>query len=448
MQKKLRRLLACAGLIAANLLLSPASQAEVWQLQLHGKRLVANQASKATQTLQEVPASETLSYDTAGAFIWSTHSRWPGGIEFRYRQTAKPTGSATIDVLKWRDGLDITAKDAEATRRDFADLAFYHPQLLRANLSELRELSNPDNAGGQRLWQFKDAAGRPASYLTSADGERLISAQSVNSSYTYLDYQSDAALASPQTLQIRRAEQLVAEWHLQFSARAAFSEAEFKLDAAYQDKPDRGPLRASKLAEGVYRIDGSASAYHTGFVVGSESIAVFDAPINPEQAKLAKALIEAQAPGLPIRHLVISHAHRDHINGSPAYWSDSLKIYTGRQGTPAIQRQLGKDFASRVSEVQHDSEIDLGQRKIQLFAINSAHAEEMLVAYDATSQTIFQGDLFYLPETGPVPPAFEVGFELKKLLQEKNLKVQHFVGVHGRSASYAEFLHALELAKP
>ncbi len=429
------------------LLNAQAAKAGVWELQLQGKRLVANQASKATQLIQEVRALETLDYDSAGSFIWTTQSHWPGGIEFRYRQTAKPDGSDTIDLLKWRNGVDITHKKADATRRDFADLAFYHPQLLLATLSNLHEIPTTSQHG-EREWQFKDAAGRPASYRSSADGKRIISAQNSNFSYSYLDYRNDTTDPVPQTLQIKRADQVLSEWTLRLQARASFSDDEFKLDAAYQSKPERGPLRASKLADGVYRIDGSASDYHTGFVVGSDSIAVFDAPINPEQAKLARAIIEAQAPGLPIRHLVFSHAHRDHISGAPAYWSDALKIYTGAQGVAAIERQLGKAFATQVSEITVDSEIDLGNRKIQLFAIPSAHAEEMLVAYDAASQTIFQGDLFYLPEAGPVPPAFAVGFELQQLLHAKKLKVKHLVGVHGRSADYAEFLQALRLAKP
>lgn len=72
----------------------------------------------------------------------------------------------------------------------------------------------------------------------------------------------------------------------------------------------------------------------------------------------------------------------------------------------------------------------------------------MLVAYDSRSQTIFQGDLFYLPELGPIPPAFPVGFELHQLIQDHGLPVQQIVGVHGRTASYTEFQQGLKLAKP
>lgn len=436
-----------SGLIlATSMILHLPSQAEVWQLQLNGKRLVANQANKADQLIQEVAAQEELSYDTQGQFIWSTQTRWPGGIEFRYRQTATLSGSDTIDLLKWRDGLDISHKDAEQTRKDFADLAFYHPQLLRANLSELQELQSPASTK-QRLWQFKDAAGRPAQMLTTQDGQTIVEASNANFSY---HYQSQAAGAKNAALhlQVKRGEQLVADWQLQILPGAALSAEQFKLADDYQPKPERGPLRISQLAAGVYRLDGTASGYHTGIVVGSNSIAIFDAPINPEQAQLAKAAIQARFPGVPIRHLIISHAHRDHISGVPAYADAALKFYGGSRAKLALQRQLGEKIAAQVQEVDQVSEIDLGQRTIRLLPLASSHAEEMLVAYDAQSQTIFQGDLFYLPELGPVPPAFPVGIELKQLIQKHHLAVQHIVGVHGRTASYAEFQQGLNLAQP
>ncbi len=437
----------CGLIFATSTIYSGSALAEVWQLQLNGKRLVPNQANKADQAVQEVLATEELNYDTQGKFIWTTHTRWPGGIEFRYQQTATTAGSDTIDLLKWRDGLDINHKNATQTRNDFADLAFYHPKLLLANLSDLQELKSASTSS-TRHWQFKDAAGRPASYISSVDGKSILSASNANFSYHYSPAVNADAPQLSQQLQVRRGTQIAAEWQISLQPVAALAEQQFTLPAEYQSKAERGPLRVTQLADGVFRIDGTASAYHTGFVVGSESIAVFDAPISPEQAQLVKAAIQAQAPGIPIRHLIVSHAHRDHIAGIPAYADDALKIYSGRNGSVAIRRQLGEDLARAVHEIQQDSEIDLGQRTLRLLPFASAHAEEMLVAYDVKSHTLFQGDLFYLPELGPVPKAFPVGFELQQLLQSKALNVNLIVGVHGRSASYAEFLQGLKLAQP
>ncbi|MFZ6732654.1 hypothetical protein ACO0LG_12090 [Undibacterium sp. Ji42W] len=71
---------------------------------------------------------------------------------------------------------------------------------------------------------------------------------------------------------------------------------------------------------------------------------------------------------------------------------------------------------------------------------------QVLRAKTATStQTLFQGDLFYLPEVGPIPPVFDVGLELDSLITQHRLQVQQLVGVHGRSGTFTECKNALEL---
>jgi glyoxylase-like metal-dependent hydrolase (beta-lactamase superfamily II) len=74
-------------------------------------------------------------------------------------------------------------------------------------------------------------------------------------------------------------------------------------------------LRATSLGHGAYRIDGAPSGYHTGFVVGTNAVAIFDAPISPAEAQRVRAVIERTAPGRRITHVVASHTHRDHIAG-------------------------------------------------------------------------------------------------------------------------------------
>lgn len=231
------------------------------------------------------------------------------------------------------------------------------------------------------------------------------------------------------------------------TARAATPDAAaFELPAGYVETSPKGSLRATRIAADTYRVDGSASGYHTGFVVGATGIAIFDAPIGREEAAKVKALIEQTAPDRKITHVVLSHGHRDHIAGLPAYLQqDGVLVLIGRGGKQALQRQMGADTAAKAREILDDSDIDLGGRTIRILPLASSHANDMLVAYDAHSRAIFHGDLFYIPEVGPIPPAFDMSVELDALIRRHKLPTEQLIGVHGRSGSYEELQASIAL---
>ena len=70
----------------------------------------------------------------------------------------------------------------------------------------------------------------------------------------------------------------------------------------------------------------------------------------------------------------------------------------------------------------------------------------MLVGLDEASGTLFQGDLFYLPERGRTPPAFATGRELDALITAERLRIDRIVGVHGRTGDLGDLKRSLDLA--
>lgn len=131
----------------------------------------------------------------------------------------------------------------------------------------------------------------------------------------------------------------------------------------------------------------------------------------------------------------------------PAYVDAGTQVLVGAGGRAAALRQHGAALAERVVEVTAERELDLGERKLRLMPMPSSHARDMLVAHDPAAATIYQGDLFYLPEVGPVPPAFEVSEELNRLITTRQLKVEHIVGIHGRSGGPADLAQSLQLRR-
>lgn len=446
----LRQILAAAGICilfsGSHVMAMDTSPAFAVTLDMQGTRYASHQAATPQHAQQEIKLRQQVILQKDGQFRSVSESVWPGNIRFQFLTTGNKDGAAAIDLLKWRQGIEIAREDAAEARKEYADLLFLSPALLLQQASAMKPAEAPD-IGNEKYQQlnFQDAAGRPASMMLERSSGQVLSAKSAALTYEYADYSRVKDYAQPAQITVKNAGKLVLQWKINTEVAEHVDAHTFDLPAGYVEKQDKGALRATMIAPGTYRVDGSESGYHTAFSVGSHSVAIYDAPVNAAEAAKVRALIEQTAPGRKLAYLVLSHSHRDHIAGAPSYIQDGMHILAGKDGRLAIERQLGQLVASEVQEVTSVLDIDLGGRSIHIHPIASSHASDMLVAYDKSTQTLFQGDLFYLPEIGPIPPVFDVGLELESLITQHQLQVQQLVGVHGRSGTFTEFKKALEL---
>ena len=72
------------------------------------------------------------------------------------------------------------------------------------------------------------------------------------------------------------------------------------------------------VAEGVWRAVAMPDAVTIGLVAGSEGALVVDTGSHPDQGREILAAAQAVA-GVPVRHVVVTHAHRDHLFGLAAF---------------------------------------------------------------------------------------------------------------------------------
>jgi hypothetical protein len=69
----------------------------------------------------------------------------------------------------------------------------------------------------------------------------------------------------------------------------------------------------------------------------------------------------------------------------------------------------------------------------------------MLIAYLPKQRVLFQGDLFFLPNNdAPLGPPQPSTISFAQKLKEKALDVHRIASVHGRTATMADFLRALD----
>jgi quinoprotein relay system zinc metallohydrolase 2 len=155
---------------------------------------------------------------------------------------------------------------------------------------------------------------------------------------------------------------------------------------------------------------------NAGFVVGRDAVAVIDTEGSETAGRKLLAAVRART-GLPIRFVVNTHVHPDHLLGNAAFAGEGV-VFVGHRNLPealsargrATWRQardlLGADAVrgTRIVPptrlVADRLDLDLGERRLVVEAWPTAHTNADLTVLDEATGTWFLGDLLF---AGHVP---------------------------------------------
>ncbi len=181
------------------------------------------------------------------------------------------------------------------------------------------------------------------------------------------------------------------------------------------------PLALEKIAPGIYVHAGpveetspqnQGDIANIGVVIGDDAVAVIDSGGSVAVARSALQAIRA-VTDKPVRYLVNTHMHPDHIFGNQVFKAAGATLI-GHRKLPAalaaradfykqsMREQLGPALADEVTvtlpdeTVENERIIDLGNRKLTLKAWGTAHTDNDLTVFDATTGTLFAGDLVFM----------------------------------------------------
>ncbi len=148
---------------------------------------------------------------------------------------------------------------------------------------------------------------------------------------------------------------------------------------------------------------------NAGFIIGKVSVLVTESGGSFADGQWLRAEIRKRTDK-PIRHVVMSHIHPDHIFGAGAFLEDDPafighanlrgmidargEYYRGRLADILGADKAGKPVYPTV-EVKEGSatEVDIGERKLTLTAHGTAHTNTDLSMLDSASGLLFTGDL-------------------------------------------------------
>ncbi len=182
-----------------------------------------------------------------------------------------------------------------------------------------------------------------------------------------------------------------------------------------------GALPVDEIAPGVFVHHGheqvpsranNGDIANVGFVIGDAAVAVIDSGGSPTTGERLRVAIRERTD-LPIRYLINTHVHFDHLFGNGAFREDrpQLVAHARLQGAlmsraeiylARYEEMVGPDEASRVVMLPTDipvserMELDLGGRVLEILAHRTAHTNNDITVLDRETGTLFAGDLVSL----------------------------------------------------
>ena len=216
------------------------------------------------------------------------------------------------------------------------------------------------------------------------------------------------------------------------------------------------PLRVEEVAAGIFVHAGlpeyaersnRGDVANMAFVVGTQAVAVIDTGNTPALGRDLREAIR-QRTDLPIRVVINTHMHPDHVFGNGAFLDDrpDFVAHANFQGAlmaraDTYQRRLEEEFGEEAAAravlvpptvtVEATHRIDLGGRTLELTAHPTGHTNNDLTVFDSATGTLFAGDLVESKAALYTGDAYHFDWAGKTLDNVKAYQAENLIGGRG-----------------
>jgi glyoxylase-like metal-dependent hydrolase (beta-lactamase superfamily II) len=282
--------------------------------------------------------------------------------------------------------------------------------------------------------------------------------------FRFADYRTVAGLVVPHRMEVTWNGILTGRHRLvHFSTGAELPDSLFRIPDGYAAAtPPRGPA-VVPFADGIVYLENLGGGYRMLAVDTDEGLVVVDAPLSPAVTGTAIRLLEQTFPGRPVRYVVITHHHADHIAGIPAFAALGATIlvapgseeYVRRMST--VTRTFGRIDGStpaaaaappmpQIETLAGRRVVGSGTRSVEILNVGpTSHASAMLAVYVPSQGLLFQGDLLRINAEGGVVAAPEAARDLEGIIRRYGLDVRVIGAVHGLNGTMADLSAAVRM---
>jgi glyoxylase-like metal-dependent hydrolase (beta-lactamase superfamily II) len=223
-------------------------------------------------------------------------------------------------------------------------------------------------------------------------------------------------------------------------------------------------VQAQTLAPGVTYLMGGT--HHSVAVEFRDFIALVEAPQNEARTIAVFNHVRGMYPNKPIKYVVNSHNHFDHLGGIRAAFHEGAAIVTHSSNILFYKNEvlshetwsLEPDRLSLYPPTEFDEGYQFepvdstytlsdGTRQLQvLYVQGSPHAEGMVMAYLPQEKILMMADVYTPPAMGAPMPAMPPAsaLNLYENIKAYKIDVQTIAPLHGRSVPWAEFLRFVQ----
>ena len=276
----------------------------------------------------------------------------------------------------------------------------------------------------------------------------------------YTQYKDFAGVKFPGDIHTHQGDQRLDEGHNSFQLTVKDVKANSSIAAiAVPDNVRQATAAAGtkavsqKLADGVWYVGGAGA--NSVAVEFKDFVAIVESPTNEQRSIAVIDETRRLVPAKPIRYLVNTHHHFDHLGGIRTFVAEGATIITHQRNRDFYERvvfspaprtlepdRLSITPRAPVFETLNERyALSDGTRVLEIYAVPGlAHNQNMLIAYLPKEKIVIEGDLFTPPAAGAPAPALNASNRtFRDTVQRLKLDVAQIASIHGRVAAWDEF---------
>jgi len=196
-------------------------------------------------------------------------------------------------------------------------------------------------------------------------------------------------------------------------------------------------VKSQEIAEGVWFMGGGS--HNSVLVEFPTYLTMIEGPLGDSRSLAVIAEAKKLVPGKPIKYLINSHHHFDHLGGVRAYVAEGATIITNEMNVAFYEKifsaphslapdELAKNpKKAKFETIGEKKEYSDGTRTVVFYHVPGApHSNGLTFAYLPKEKVLFQGDFTVTPGE----PANDHVKALGPVLARLNLDYDKYIPVH------------------